>query len=100
MKLLKVRYVVTALKHRRRSVRRAGPSYVMELSSIAVCPRQRKHEGERSSGQTKLSTPGGERRMGTRAVRTDTKGMLIYVTLDPFAASTLHSRSVLIPHRP
>lgn len=59
-----------------------------------------KHEGEGSSGQTKRSTPGGERGMGTRAVRTDTKGMLIYVTLDPFAASTLHYRSVLIPHRP
>lgn len=93
MKLLKV---VAALKHPRRSVRTAGPSYVMELSSIAVCPQQRKQAGEGSSGQTKLSTPGGER----RAVRTDTTGMLIYVTLDPFAASVLHYLSVLIPHRP
>lgn len=48
-------------------MRPAGPSYLMELSSIAACPQQRKHEGEGSAGQTKLSTPGGERRLGTRS---------------------------------
>lgn len=52
--------------------------------SSAASPTKRARGSE-----TKLTTPRGERLMTTRAGRRDTKGMLIYMTLDPFTASKL-----------
>lgn len=69
------------MKHRRRPARTAGPSYVMELSGIPLC--HRRGEGGRR-GETKPTTPSGERPVAT--VRTETRGMLIYMTLDPFCS--------------
>lgn len=64
-------------------------------------PKKKKKRIKKATRNTpKLTTPRGERLMATRAVRTETRGMLIYVTLDPFTASSLLCLSVLIPHSP